>query len=160
MGACRHQSLQGNCTVCPYIPGVPAVPAHYVAADVLGWNAGANTIDELDGDVHVVTPMPAPTLGCLLGFKASRNGQTIPALIAHGLYFTTVSGVGFVTVMEYGAPKAPAAEYADGDVFEIRRVASRVTYWHGDTLLYASTQLSSGTVLVNACLYAAEDRVP
>ena len=41
-----------GCVHCPAIPAVQAVPAHYDAQPVVGWNAGANSIAELAGNLR------------------------------------------------------------------------------------------------------------
>jgi hypothetical protein len=149
----------GNCTDCPAIEAVVGVPAHYDNETRFGWDAGANSVIMLDGDLHVVFHVAAGILGMVVGFKALRFMPTQPALVAYGLYFTMVNGSNKVLVQEMGVTLTSAVSYGDGDQFEIRRSGGVVTYWHGATKLYTSNVRSDGALLVNACLYASGDGV-
>lgn len=153
-----HYDARG-CYVCPAIPGVPGVPGHYDIKQLIGWSAGANSQLMLDGNIHAVFPMKAGIAGCVIGFKDSRLSQTVPARISRGLYFTSSAGANFVSVRENGVQKTAAVQYAEDDVFEIRRVDGLVSYRHGDAVLYTSQIQSVGAVIVNACLYASGDTV-
>lgn len=156
--ACAPYKDASGCTVWPACPPVAYVPARIEQQLVLGWNAGANSIDELDGDLHTVFMMPA-VAGVVIGLRSGRAKQTIPDLIEHGLYFATFAGVRMVHVVERGLGATSNLPCDESDTFEIRRVAGRVTYWRNGALLYASNARSTGAKVVNACLYASGDSV-
>lgn len=149
-----------GCMVTPACPGQPYIPATVTQQPVLGWNAGANSVAVLDGDLHAVFAMPAGTVGAVVGLKAGRARPTVPDLVTHGLFFQSLAGVDMVQVVESGAPQGAAAMRNATDTFELRRVAGVVTYWQNGTLLRTSMRPSAGVVLVNACLYASGDEVP
>jgi hypothetical protein len=155
---CAPYKDANGCIVWPACPAVAYVPAHIEQQLVLGWNAGANSITELAGDLHTVFTMPA-VAGVVIGLRSGRAKQTTPDLIEHGLYFATFAGVHMVHVVERGLGATSNLARAESDTFEIRRLAGRVTYWRNGALLYASNARSTGAKVVNACLYASGDSV-
>lgn len=142
-----------GCVVCPYIPSHAAVSS-YTVIDT-GWDAGANSVDKFDGDIHTVFQVPASVAGVVLGFRSTRENQGDFSLNEHGFYF--FSGIG--GVMEGGEILEGPFSFGSGDTFEIRRYKNHVTYWRNDELVYRSVQNSYGPKIVNACLYASGDTV-
>lgn len=150
---------ENGCLVTPEQPAVTYVPARIERRPIIGWNAGANSITQLNGDMHTVFSMPLGTAGVVVGFRGGRTRQTVPDLIEHGLYFQSAGGYDMVQIVERGAPKTELVERGADDTFEIRRTYGRVTYWQDATLLYTSVAKSTGVKVVNACLYASGDEV-
>lgn len=150
-----------GCQVCPEIAAVPAQPALYQTAPVKGWNAGANSIASLSGDVHVVFDFDPMPVGIVVGFKSATAPipQDNPNLIQHGVYGYLSQGVPTVDVMESGKTRASFV-YTRGQSIEIRRVGEKVTYWINEAQVYASAAPSFGALIVNACLYASGDTLP
>lgn len=148
-----------GCTVWPACPPITYVPARIVQQPVIGWNAGANSITELDDDLHAVFTMPAGVAGVVIGLRAGRTFQTQPDLIEHGLYFNTVGVTNLVHVMERGKAKTSPIERAADDSFEIRRSQGKVTYHRNGAAFYVSAAPSTGVKVVNSCLYASGDEV-
>lgn len=150
-----------GCLVCPEQAAQTYVPAHVERRAVLGWNAGANSIDVVDGDLHVTTDMPLGLIGTIIGLKGERAKQTIPSLIEHGWYFQKVGSADLVQPIERGVPVSSLITGRTATtLFEIRRVNGRITYWKDGAQVYASTRPSSGPKLVNCCLYASGDSAP
>lgn len=147
-----------GCIVWPACPAIAHVPAQIVQQAVLGWNAGANSITELTGDLHTVFTMPI-VAGVVIGLRSGRARNTMPELIEHGFYFNSVAGTGLVHVVERGLAATGTIIRGASDTFEIRRVGGRVTYRRNGALLYTSAALSTGAKVVNACLYASGDNV-
>ena len=159
MSDCYYDAT--GCLVCPEQPAQAYVPARIEQRAVLGWNAGANSIDVVDGDLHVVTDMPMGVIGTIIGLKGTRAKPTIPSLIEHGWYFQKVGSADLVQPIERGVPvNGVITSRTENTLFEIRRVNGRVTYWKDGVLVYASTVPSSGAKLVNCCLYASGDNAP
>lgn len=159
--ACQPPYFDSDgCFVTPACSGIDPVAAYIETKAILGWNAGANSIMQLDGDVHAVFGMPQGTVGVIVGFKGARSRQTIPDLVTHGMYFQSLAGVDMVQVIERGQPKTTLQPRSALDTFEIRRAFGKVTYWQSGTMIYESVQPSVGPVLVNACIYASGDDVP
>lgn len=156
--ACQPYQDADGCTVWPECPAQAYVPGQIVEQAVLGWNAGANSITELDGNLHTVFTMPA-VAGIVIGLRSGRARQTMPELIEHGLYFNSAAGVHLVHVVERGLGATGTIARALDDEFEIRRVDGTVTYWRNGKLLYRSMVRSTGVKVVNACLYASGDTV-
>ncbi|CAM5593312.1 hypothetical protein [Rhodanobacter lindaniclasticus] len=156
--ACDPYRDANGCIVWPACPAVAYEPARIEQQAVLGWNAGANSITELGGDLHTVFTMPAVS-GVVIGLRSGRTRQTTPDLIEHGLYFNALGGMNLVHVVERGLGATSIVVRNPADTFEIRRVGGRVTYWRNGALLHASTARSTGAKVVNACLYASGDAV-
>lgn len=159
MNAAASYYDANGCLVTPEAPAVAPAPAYVRQTPNTGWNAGANSIDQLDGDVFARFTVPTGVTGLYMGFKGARARQTLPSLITHALYFERGLQDQF-RVMEHGVAMTAFASRAEADWFEIRRVAGTVTYWCGGKLIYTSLQSSSGPVLVNACLYSSGDAAP
>lgn len=149
-----------GCLVCPEIPAATGHPARMEVDPLLGWNAGANSSDTLDGDLGMSASIDELPIGVMLGLKAGRAGETAPELIEHGLYIYAVGGQAFIEVRERGARQGEAAAYTLGTTFEVRRQAGAVSYWLDGVHLRDSSRPSHGPVLVNACLYSAGDTIP
>jgi hypothetical protein len=149
-----------GCYVCPELPAIIASPATVTTDAQLGWNAGADTIATLSGDVHVVDSFATAPMGVVFGLKASRRLPTEIALIAHGLYVRSVAGNCFVSVYELGQMIGTTQSYTLGNPLEILREGSKVTYWNNGVLMLTSVAKVLGPVFVNACLYAAGDTLP
>lgn len=150
-----------RCFVCPEIDPVPALPTTRVTTPNLGWNAGANSVTVLDGDVHALFGVPESENGVMVGLRPGSDARppVAPVFISHGLYFFNTRGA-FVIPIEVGAQQGTPVAYVASDIFEIRRVAGVVRYYQNDTLLRQSTLPSKGAVRVMTCLYAAGDNVP
>lgn len=160
MADAENSYIDANgCIISPEVPAVAPVPAYVRTTPVLGWNAGANSIDQLDGDVFTKFTVPAGVTGLYMGLKGARAKPTLPSLITHALYFERGVQDQF-RVVEGGVTKTALVARGADDWFEIRRVAGAVTYWRNRALVYTSATPSSGPVLVNACLYASGDEAP
>ena len=151
--------LSGDCYIYPDCPAIAAVAPHREVRADIGWNAGANSIDALSTNLQTVFTMPDET-GIVIGLRGEREHQTIPDFIEHGLYFRSLLGVNLVSVMESGAEQTMAAPRGLDDIFEIRRVGTRVTYWQNHSLLRISTVRSNNTKVVTACMYTSGDNIP
>lgn len=149
-----------GCLVCPELPAVVGHPSYYEQQAIIGWNAGANSVDQVDGDLHTVFTMPAGTVGAVVGLKSVRTKQTLPGAVEHGWYFQSVGGVDMAQVIELGAVKTPIMERLDTDVFEIRRTNDIVQFFMNNVEQWRSKTPSYGPKIVNACLYASGDAVP
>lgn len=148
-----------DCLVCPEQQLRTGSPSRFDARPVIGWNAGANSISRLDGAVHVVIPMSRGTAGAVIGLKGERTRNTLPVLIEHGWYFASIGAACVAQVMERGSTKTVASAYAENDLFEIRRQGGNVRYFKNGVPAYTSSVPSSGSKVVNACLYASGDRI-
>lgn len=158
----RNCTLDDNlCLTCPEIDPVSALPATHVTTPNLGWNAGANSVTALAGDVHTVFGVPESENGVMVGLRRASDARppVAPAFITHGLYFFNTRGA-YVIPIENGVQQGSPVAYAVDDIFEVRRVGGRVSYYQNTTLLRQSTLPSTGAVRVMTCLYAAGDNVP
>jgi hypothetical protein len=157
MSDCYYDS--DGCLVCPEQKAQAYVPAHIDHRAVVGWNAGANSITTLDGNLHTVFNAPSDITGLIVGLKGVRSRQTLPDGIEHGWYFQALAGAHMARVIERSVGKTSAASYTASDVFEVRRVNGKVTYLKNGVAVYTSTSVSSGAKVVNCCLYASGDYI-
>ena len=148
-----------GCITCSAVPSTPAVPATYTDSPVVGWNAGANSILVLDGDLYTTFGLPTRVTGIVLGFKSVRTFQSEPTLVQFGLYLSNIGGNQYVNVSEYGVQLTAPLLCAATDSFTIRRIAGVITYLRNSTILYTSLVPSAGPLLVNACLYSSGDEI-
>jgi hypothetical protein len=158
MSDCYYDA-QG-CLICPEQDASPYVPAVIRQVPVLGWNAGANSITQLAGDLHCVFSMPLGTTAVVIGLKSTRQRQTLPDLIENGWYFQSLAGTDMAQVVERGQVKTALSERVLNDTFEIRRSGGNVSYLKNGNVVYRSAVPSDGTMVVNTCMYASGDAVP
>lgn len=148
-----------GCLACPEIPAVPAVPPSTSTRPIVGWDSGANSIGAQDGDAALDFTMVAGVSGAVVGFKGTRTSQTNPSLITHGWYFATIGGHDSAQPMESGVLRGVARAHSAADVFTIARSGSKIVYLVNGNAVLFSTVASTGTILVNACLYTSGDTI-
>lgn len=148
--------------VCTFVPAKPFIQTVAPRLDVTpnyGWNAGANSIDELDDDVKLSFTMDG-AVGVVVGLTNTRGDVTDYTRMTHALYFhMTPTGQLLFDVMEEGLVVGSSTPYVRGDAFEIRRAGGQVTYWYDGSVVRTSRKTSSGVVLVGSTLYASGDQI-
>lgn len=149
-----------GCYVCPAEPAQPAIPYSRTVDPLLGWNAGADSVTTLAGDVHVTWSVDDLPAGIALGLKSTRLLPAELALLDHGLFVFPVAGEAFVQVIENGRQIGTPQAYVLTTTLEVRRVGSVMTYWNNGVLLASTKAHTAGALIVNACLYSAGDSVP
>lgn len=149
-----------NCVLVLAVEEVTAVPARIEVTPVFGWEAGANSVDMLDGDVRVASDMDM-VIGAIWGFTQDREGNPAKERITHGFYFSQSNNQPRYQVMESGrALTQPAAYAALSDLFEVRRIGSAVTYLVNNVRVFSSRAPLVGELSVGSALYASGDGVP
>lgn len=146
-----------GCTVCPECPGVAAVPTQIITSANAGWNAGANSITALDGDVHMGDVLSAAPSDAYVGFKQTRDGQVAPYRLQYAFRFYALGNTPIMEVWEGSTRCTQPSVFPLGGSFEIRRVDGTVSYYVNGAPVYESAQPSFGALVVNACLYSAGD---
>lgn len=157
--ACAFYIDEHGCTIVPECPAIAYVPPRIEHKANVGWNAGANSITELGGDLHTVFTAPTPEVGMIIGLRTGRTSPILPNRVEHGLFFQSVGTENFVQVIESNLTKTSPVSYTASTSFEIRRVGAQVTYWQDGESIYSSAAPSFGTKVVNACLYASGDNI-
>lgn len=144
----------------PAVPAIPEIPAYTISENRIGWDAGANSIAEQDGDLYVRFQVPF-ALGAIVGLydaSVARN-PIIFTDIHHGFYiYSGANGALWAIrdanrVLQFGGAATPTTTY------EIRRVGGQVTYWVDNVRVYVSPVASSGVQRVGTTLYATGDMV-
>jgi hypothetical protein len=152
---------EAGCLVCPEQAAQDYLPPSIENRAVVGWNAGANSLVMLDGDLRAKFDMPLGEIGTIIGLKGDRAKPTNPALIEHGWYFQKGGSTDLVQPIERGVTiGSPITGRTADTVFEIRRIQGLVSYWKDGVKVYTSALPSAGVKVVNCCLYASGDTVP
>lgn len=146
------------CTTYPAIDEIPAVPAWVETIAVNEWDAGANSIKELDGDVHTVFSFDTPVVGVAVGFVNHReNVHDYSRLMFGVLMSQSASGTPQFRVMEYGRFRTGFIEYALGEPIELRRVQNEFSAWYNGERLLRGSQAYDGPLIVGSSLYSTGD---
>lgn len=153
---------QGGCVTFPAQPAIPHVPSSIRETPNLGWNAGANSAAELDGDVLLGFDCDH-SVGVVIGLTQNRDIEAVGSIerITHGIYFhATAAGQYIFRVMESGRLVTPSEQHVTSDWFEIQRADSVVSYLRNGVPFYQSRVTSSGMVSAACALYSSGDTVP
>lgn len=146
-------------------PGRPAAPAQravYETDQRIGWNSGADSIAELDGDVRVVFE-PFIAAAGMVGLARARAELEAVESISHGFYFDSDPETGSrrFSIVESGQRRSDFHAYEPGISFEIRREGpfGQVTYlYDGDVVGISGVPLYNA-VRTATTLYRAGDGV-
>lgn len=141
--------------VCyPEQPYIPAVPPTVTYTSINGWNGGARSVDQLNGDGYVEFQVNSAPAGVVVGL-ADRDSTTLPSEQTHGLY---IHGA-VVDVIESGAVVHTASiSHTYDNVYRIARQGLTVTYSSG-AWSYTSAVQSAGAKFVDVSIYASGDYV-
>lgn len=139
--------------VCyPSRPYIPAVPPTVTYTAINGWNGGARSVDQLDGDGYVEFQVNSGASATVVGFS-SQDLSNLPSEPSHALYIHGSA----VDVMESGVVVHTASvSHTYANVYRIERRGLTVTYSSG-VWSYTSAAPSSGAVFVDAAMYASGD---
>lgn len=137
----------------PPTPAVPMVPGQWRADMNLGWNAGAQSIQRLGGDLFT-TFQVGQAVGIGVGFSRQRGADDYRA-IEFCMRFVN----GQLRIFEGGTARTNNRAYQGSDFFTILRVDSRVEYRHNNDVVYRSERLSTASLIVVTALYSGLDRV-
>ena len=151
-------TTETGCVVCDALAAIPYTPPSATTLPGIGWNAGADSADTIDGDLHLVFTM-GQVVGAICGFKSARTIVGSPVAINYGFGFFAAESLLIFYIVENGYTVFDGAPYSPGDTFEIRRQGQFVTYWQNDTRIYTSTRPSYGPLFVSACEYVAGDTI-
>lgn len=146
------------CTTYPAITAIPSTPSRIETHVVNAWDAGANSIDELDGDVRTEFSFDQPVVGVAVGFVDHReNVQDYARLIIGVLMSQQASGAMQFRVMEYGQFRTGFFPYALHTPIEIRRVQGEFSVWYGGARVFRSTRQHTRTLLVGSSFFSTGD---
>lgn len=145
---CEVITISGaTCVRCPSRPFRASRPAGFVESSVLGWNAGARSIDRIDGDCYLEWDMPLVS-GVVCGIT-TQFLSTTPDEVQHGFFFQNIGGGSYAGVVELGVEKTVPTLHASDAVFRIERVGGRVRYMiDGDVIYYSDTRSTLSLITV------------
>lgn len=162
---CDQEPVSG-CIICPEVAGSPAVPAHYAPTNLFGWDAGARSYREVDGDLYLQYEIPRPVGGAVCGIApVASYAVGSPSYVSHGIYAFNVMGTPFWSLWEYRLTGAVFPWDTDPQAVlsvRITRIGTTVYYRVTDgTTLWTGTfaGASSGLQLTLGCLYASGDQI-
>lgn len=158
-----------GCTVCPAIPAIAPTPGSVSMSPDNGWNAGANSVQVLNGDVRVAFTV-GQAAAMVVGFRRvrdGRGGQTAPARIRRGWRLRTQGGATVADVFESGVSMSTSFAVDPCAVLEIQRIGQTCDYLIDGVRVHRTVEtpqligwpLLDGPIFVTACLYASGDTV-
>src|SRR5574337_160690 len=81
--ACAYYVDADGCGIYPYCPAVAYQPPRIDHTPNIGWNAGANSITELNGNFHTVFSLAGNESGVILGLRSGRVNPVNTGLVEH-----------------------------------------------------------------------------
>ena len=114
-----------------------------------GWDAGTASLQRFEGDGAVEFKIPTIAGSAQMVGFSSNNTNAGYSSIDFALY---TDGAGNIRVFEKGVEKGIFGIYADGDILRLERVGITVTYKHNDVIIYTSTAISIGALIVDTSL--------
>lgn len=137
----------------------PAVPALMAPDYNDGWNAGADSITRISGNLHVIFSVDMSGGGAV-GLMRGRDFVFDFTAIANAFYFANTGSGLRVFVMERGIVRTQGRPASANNQFEIRRERGVVTYSIDGQLEYTSPELSYGELRVGTSIFHGGDGIP
>lgn len=117
------------------------------------FDAGIASTTTIAGDGYVQCQTTSESLrGKVIGLSDADVNVNYNS-IDFGLYFS--EGVGNPLYMSEGGALTLLGSYAEGDVFQIMRTGTAITYWQNGVLLATSGTASAGALLIDTSFYNA-----
>jgi len=154
---------RNGCVHYPAIAAVPPVLYTRTQTPTQAWDAGANSVRQLLGDVRLAFSGVPPPVGSVIGLTVDRQAITNPQRMAFAWYLTLhASGSPHALCYEHGVITSAAYAYDESSVFAIERRGQQIFYWLDDVLRRrtVSTLPIDKAVSVGAALYGGYDRLP
>jgi len=154
---------RNGCIHYPAIAAVPSVLYTRTEIPTQAWDAGANSVRQLRGDVRLEFSGVQPPVGSVIGLTVERTPVTNPQRMAFAWYLSLhASGRAQALCYEQGVITSAAYAYDDTSVFAIERRGQQIFYWLEGVLRRrtVSTLPMDKAVSVGAALYGGYDRLP
>lgn len=150
------------CTVIPAQQYRAGSPARIDRNSVLSWNAGANSIAEVEGDARLAFSGVGAVVGAVLGITDTRDAPEDVNRITHGFFFGVDSrGLPSYQLFEAGQILTEREGYTPATAFRLERAGGVVRYYVDDELIYTSTAPNEANTIYAACaVYASGDTLP
>lgn len=149
-----------SCITTPARPASPGTPTRVVSVPAYGWDAGANSVRTVTGDLQLRFTMGS-VLGAVIGLVPDRDNTGDMARITHGFLFNQgPDGSMRYAVIESGVVRRGSATYTSSTEFKVVRTGSQVVYLVDGAPVYASVVPCVGAQLCGCALYASNDGVP
>lgn len=144
----------------PGAPAVAAVPPKTEYKKWQEWNAGANSIAELDGDVYTEFPGPV-AVGAYVGFfeGGTRDPQNYDAMVAAFRFASSPTGPKWTIKDGARSVSITNTSYTTSDKFRIERANGVMIFLVNGIEVYRSKRASAGPLRVGTTLYASGDKV-
>lgn len=129
------------------------MPYEAVITNAPGWESGARTIAQFDGDGGFTFSV-GQCIGIVCGLNGINEGVGFQE-IDHAFYITN----GKFQIIENGALQTGLESFLPDVVFKITRIGGVVRYYVDDSLIYTSEASSSGPVFLDCSLYHYMDEI-
>lgn len=138
----------------PAQPYIAATPPTVTYTSINGWNGGARSIDQMDGDGYIEFQVNSAPAAVVVGLS-DIDDSPLPSEQSHALY---IHGA-VVDVMEAGViVHTSSVSHTYANVYRIERRGLTVTYSSG-VWSYTSAAPVAGALFVDASIYASGDFV-
>lgn len=138
----------------PYRAAVQGRPASVTEEFYLGWNAGAELIENISGNGYFEFSVSAAVVGAVIGLNTINSG-TGYFEISHGFKCSR----GKYEIHEAGTKVHPGGKYTSDTVFRIQRNGAQVRYFVDGTLVHTSGLPSASPVILDCSLYSGGDSI-
>lgn len=119
----------------------------------LGWNAGARSVDRLDGNLYLSFRVdPGSRLG--VGLARGRFGNHFRN-IPFSFFFHNRE----LRIYEAGEEVFGPVSYKLSDSYQIVRINGEIVYKQNEQVIYRSAKVSNGSLVVVSAMYTGADRV-
>lgn len=139
-------------------PAIPPTPGYTDYKGDGGWNAGANSIATVDGDLYTKFQVPF-ALGAKVGLFPDGPREVTAEMPFAFHVFANLNGRGWSIVDNGRNILLPNSIAVDDTTYEIRRVDEQVSFYVDDALVYVSKNPSTGPLRVGSTLYQTGDIV-
>ena len=86
----------------------------------------------------------------MIGFENNNNNANYTSLN----YATYIHSNGYHYIYEFGVYKGQFGTYNIGDVFEMKRIGTTITYYKNNNLYYTSGTASTGALFIDTSLHS------
>jgi hypothetical protein len=156
---CKNEFINGQwCVRCPAVPAVPARPPSVTRERILGWNASAYSVEQINGPCYVEFTVDR-VVGAVVGLAPARASDA-PRDIPHGFYIYADGGVQRCVVTENGTARTGSLiVQPNSTTYRIERDQRFARYFVNGLLFHTSPAPPAAGLVVVSCLYASNDRV-
>lgn len=148
-----------RCVYIPYTPASPAMPARIETTSRIGWDAGAQSVVNREGDCQLEFSID-PVVGVYVGLSADSADVTDISRFRYALYLHQANYQNQYAVIVDGEQCTAPAPYTAGTVFKIRRLGEKVEFRVDGEVVHDDVGDPGQRLFAATTVYASGDAVP